>query len=250
MNTMNAVKEYTIHDIEALTEDEARLLAVCGEIIPNVKDDYTLYLVDFPGYFGYSCLVYADGHHIYHANDYQLHHNNKTKEQLRDYYIRKMDSILFTEAEIAETPKDYAEYKRKDEFLHNYYGMRRDYQSIFGSCERKPNSVFNHVSFGYYDHNDIHFVHHHAKLHIKLNEAVKRMDNNDQYWVEAFLTEMYNHEYGINWEADFDTLSAFGNLHYYDDARLEDYFDQLNFNDTQRNAYYKARNKYYDEADL
>ena len=252
MNTMNAVKNYTIREIESLTEKDARMFA--GEIIPNVKEDYTLYLVDFGGYFGYSCLVFADGHHIYYANDYQLHHSNKTKDELRDYYIRKMENTLFTDSEIAAIPKNYDEYHRKAEFLHNYYGMRRDHESIF--CiggepkDRKPNTVYNHVNWSYYDHSDIEFVHHHAQLYIALQQAVSKLKDDLEYWIGAFYSEMWNHEYSINWQAEFDTLSAFGNLHYCGDARLEDYFDQLHFNETQRNAYYAARNKYYAECDF
>ena len=60
---------------------------------------------------------------------------------------------------------------------------------------------------------------------------------------------MYNHEYYINWEADFDTLSAFGNIDYSEDATLESYFEQLGFNETQKKAYRAARKEYYKQVE-
>ena len=77
--------EYTIKDIEALTEAEAKALAL--ETL-EVKG-HTLYLVDFGGYFGYSCMVFKNDHHIYYANDYEIHYNGgyemepPTRNQLR-----------------------------------------------------------------------------------------------------------------------------------------------------------------------
>ena len=62
--------EYNIQTIEAMTETDTALMAL--EKL-NIKG-HTIYLVDFGGYFGYSCLVFLNGHHIHYANDYALHH--------------------------------------------------------------------------------------------------------------------------------------------------------------------------------
>ena len=59
---------------------------------------------------------------------------------------------------------------------------------------------------------------------------------------------MFNHEYSINWQADYDTLSVFGRITYKENATLTDYFDQLKFNDTQRLAYTAARKEYFSEC--
>lgn len=60
------MKEYTIRDIQAMTEADAATIALEKLDIKG----HTVYLVDFGGYFGYSCLVFKNGHHIYYANDY------------------------------------------------------------------------------------------------------------------------------------------------------------------------------------
>lgn len=62
----------------------------------------------------------------------------------------------------------------------------------------------------------------------------------------AVLYEMQNHEYGINWQADWDVMSCFGNVKYTDAAdELETYWDSLHWDDSQRRAYMDARREYF-----
>jgi hypothetical protein len=78
------------------------------------------------------------------------------------------------------------------------------------------------------------------------------MQDDYEYNKEAFLYEMRNHEYGINWQADYDVLSVFGNISYCGEScsnELENYFDQLKFSETRRRAYRDARRKYFAETD-
>ena len=49
------------------------------------------------------------------------------------------------------------------------------------------------------------------------------VSNNFEYQKAAFKHEMFNHEYSINWQADYDTLSAFGMIDYKSTATLDDY---------------------------
>ena len=121
------MKEYNIRIIESLTVSEAKALA---EETLTIKD-HTVYLVDFGGYFGYSAIVFFGDHHIYHANDYALHHNGKDKQWLRKWYIETMNHKLYTESEIVAPLRSYNEYTAKDNFLRNYYPMRVDYVSCF-----------------------------------------------------------------------------------------------------------------------
>ena len=61
---------------------------------------------------------------------------------------------------------------------------------------------------------------------------------------EAFLYEMQNHEYAINWTADYDVLSCFGPLTFAEENGAREYMDQLQFTDEQRRAYWLARRDY------
>lgn len=250
------MKNYTIDMIQAMTETDAAAIAL--EKL-DVKG-HTVYLVDFGGYFGYSCLVFKNGHHIYYANDYELHHKwrKATQKQLREVYVEKLGNILFTLEEIAYPLSDYAEYERRSRYLHNYYGMQEDNISLFDAGgtkqeveERKKKiatMIFNPVGFAYYTNAD--FVREHIALFQRLEAARDAMGDNFEYWKSAFKYEMANHEYAINWQADWDTLSAFGNIQYHghDENEVEQYFDELHFTETQRKAYWAARREYMREA--
>ena len=251
------MKEWNIRDIESITEEQAREMAI--ETM-EIKE-HNIYIVDFGGYFGYSRLVFKDGHHIYHANDYELHHRGDqwhkgmTKDELREWYISGANTKLFTEEEIADPLTDYDEYSRKSHFLHNYYGMRTDYVSIFGKVtdetqaefDRKTKTMtYNPVAFAYMP--DAEFVKHHIELRKTLEKAKENMSNNYDYLKSAYLYEMHNHEYGINWQADYDTLSCFGNIEYHG-TDLYAYFEELKFTDVQKRAYLDARRQYFKETE-
>lgn len=244
-----------IKDIEQIGEATAKLMAA-----ETVKvNGHDVYLVDFGGYFGYSCLVFLNGGYLHYANDYQLHHPGKDQAELRELYLRKMDSILFTEEQLLLPLASYDEYKRRSYYLHNYYGMQKENVSAFYiSCNKEEDDrhkelckekFFDPVGLAYYD--DKEFVQHHIDLHHALQKVEEKMRTDFEYQKSAFLYEMYNHEYGINWQADYDVLSVFGNIHYCRDDRneLADYFDQLGFSDLQRSAYMAARRQYFKEQD-
>lgn len=72
---MENKKDWNISNIEALTEAEAQTMAL--ETM-QIKE-HNIYFVDFVNAFGYSCLVFKNHHHIYYANDYELHHTEKTR---------------------------------------------------------------------------------------------------------------------------------------------------------------------------
>ena len=245
-------RKWSISNIESITEEEARAMAV--ETM-EIKE-HNVYFVDFEDAFGYSCLVFKNGHHIYFANDYKLHHTGvDTIEELKRVYIEKMNGILFTEAEIAEPLRDYDEYRRKNYYLHNYYGLQVDSVSAIhinpteefmaAFREQTKEMFYNPVSFSYMSDPD--FVEHHMKLLVLLQKAYKAASGDYEYLKSAFLYEMYNHEYGINWQADYDVLSCFGDVQYHGESTeaLEEYFAELNFTDKQRKAYMDARSQYF-----
>lgn len=251
---MTRTREYTISDIEAMTEADAAELALEKLDIKG----HTVYLVDFGGYFGYSCLVFKNGHHIRYANDYQLHHPGlKLGAGLRTWYIEEMNNKLFTEDEIAAPLKDYREYDCQFRYLRDFYGQSADHLSIFGDFsteakvkayeeKKKAYPYYSNIAFGWYA--DREFVEHLDELFNKLEAAKDAARDDFDYWKGAFKYEMGNHEYHINWQADYDTLSIFGNVRYHGDEEneVEQYFNELQFTDVQRRAYWAARKEYFE----
>lgn len=208
--------DYTIYEIEKLTYDQAKEIAI--ETL-NVKG-HDCFLIDFVGYFGYSILVFKNKKHIRYANDYELHHGwlvkEKGKEALREYYVKKLNEILFTEAELLEPVKDYDEYKRKDYFIRNYWIMRYDYLSIFGigkeACrefdkQKKFYPFYDQFSFCYV--NDEEIINEQEKYINNIESEYEKLKEDLDKFREMISYELANHEACITGEAD-DTLDALG----------------------------------------
>lgn len=253
--------------IEDMTEEQAAALA---EEVIMIKG-HTVYLADVGSYYNYSALVFLNGHHVHYADEHELHYHymdysqdpprptEPTREYLRARYIEKLNGKLFTEEEITGPVKDYDDYQAKDHYLRNYYSMQEDYITIFrinpskedeAEFKRRTASMtFSPISFAYFPRAE--FVRHQMELHEALEAQYKKAMEAPEQMKDAFLREMFNHEYGINWQADFDVLSAFGQIQYSrgPENEINDYFDQLNFTEEQRRAYMAARREYYRTAE-
>ena len=240
-------------EIRALSQTEAASIAIESMDIKG----YSVYFIDFGPLRGYSYLVYKNEHQI--TDDFGNLHAFILKEQglagLRKYYIDTLNTKLFTDEDIAEPLKSYDDYNQKSYFLHNYYAKQEDYISMFfiGSDEEREerhnktqDMIFNQVGFCYMDKSLSSFVEHHVELMNTLNAQRKNVNDNYDYQKSAFLYEMYNHEYGINWQGDWDVLSVFGTVSYEDtQTDLNKCFDSLKFTATQKRAYMDARAEYY-----
>lgn len=212
------MKEMNITGIEKLTYEEAKNNALESM---NIKD-HDCFLIDFGGYFGYSILVFKNGKHIYHVNDYELHHRHLVKENGRDalraYYIREMNEKLFTDAEMMEEPSSYDEYEKKNHFLRNYHIMRYEHETIFfiGTDAERENRqkrieknypYYNPVSFCYVSDPEIIDI---QKKYLRvLKNAYKQFQNDSEIFREMIRKELANHEACITCDYT-DALDALG----------------------------------------
>lgn len=247
------MKSLSIKEIEALTL--AEVMEMKNEHV--VINEHDIYFVDFGGYFGYSALVFKDGAHIYYANDYELHHKGRSKEELKAWYMETLPNKVFTDEDLAVV-KNYTDYERKDYFLRNYYIQRIPYETAFHIyhnereekefAEKVKDKYYNPISFCYVDQKYKGFCERQKELLEKL-KAAKEASSNDnfEYWKEAFLYEMFNHEYGIAWDNDYNVISCFASIGY-NNITLEQCFDDAKFTEVQRKAYRAARNEYYKTA--
>lgn len=212
------MKKMNIKEIESLTLEEAKNIALENLTIK----DHDCFFVDFEGYFGYSILVFKNGKHIYHANDYELHHHwlmkEKGRDALREHYIREMNEKLFTDAEMMEEPSSYDEYEKKNHFLRNYHIMRYEHETIFfigTDAEReerqrkieKDYPYYNSISFRYVSDPEIIDT---QKKYLKiLQNAYKHLQNNLEVFREMVRKELANHEACITCDYT-DALDALG----------------------------------------
>ena len=239
---------YTITDIENMTENEAKEMAEETAVIKG----FNIYFINFPGYFGYSYLVFKNGHHIHYANDYELHHKSiaceKGIEGLRMYYLGLLYTKLYEDDEFVKPLSSYDEYEAKRYFLQNYYAMQVDRVSMFhifkNEEEEKEHErliegmILDPVGYCYV--NDKDFVKHHVELFEALKKAKADTVNNYEYQKNAFIHELYNHEYQVTAD-DEAVLTAFGLSFRKSYRTLGECFDALKFTPVQRQAYLDAR---------
>lgn len=60
-------------------------------------------------------------------------------------------------------------------------------------------------------------------------ELRKMMEDDKEFCREAFEYEMWNHEYPINWEGDYDVCSCFGHVEFDECKEAFDYLTELGF---------------------
>ncbi len=203
------MKNYNIDDIEKLTIEEARQMALDTM---EIKEHECIF-VDFGGYFGYSVLVFKNGKHIHYADDFELHHDyivkENEKEALKQWYIELLNHKLFTEAELLEEVTSYDEYEKKTYFLRNYWIMRYDYLSIFGGGDNaKPDFPFyDPVSFCYVA--DEKIIKTQTEIMEHLEAAYEKLKNNAETFREMVSSELANHEACITCDYT-DALGALG----------------------------------------
>ena len=247
MNSEN--RTWDIHSIESLTESEAQAMAI--ETL-TIKE-HTVYMVDFGGYFKYSALVFHSGRHIYYANQYELHFKDYTREALRSRFIEILNNKLYTDEEITGPLHSYNEYNAKADFIRNYYPMRREHISNFfigPESERQKilkkteSMLFSPLAMAWFEPKERPFVDHMHALYRALAAVRTSMESDPEYLKTAILYEMHNHEYGINWQGNWDVLSCFGPIRYNENDNPLPYFDQLGWTDSQRAAFWSARRQY------
>lgn len=248
-----------IYEIEKLTEKEVEKIALEKmEYKKMFEFPYMIYFADLGEYFGYSMIVFWNGKQLKGANDYELHHPGKTKEELKEWYVKSLETKLFS-MEDFETCKNYDDLQVKEYFIRNrikemfshysmfFIGSDKEREERKKEIEKKGFKYLSAIGFCYYD--DIYPIELEKKLLKSLYQANEKNKKTPEYWKNAFLKQMYNHEYCYNWQADFDVLSAFGNIQWKGESENEinDYFDQLNMGVMEKQAYLDARKQYFKE---
>ena len=251
--------------IDNITKKQAEELSID---IMTIKGYEVLFPI-IEDYQGLCAIAYKNGHQIY--SSVALNHKPYGKEipsteKLKKIYIKELRRKLYTEKELTKV-KNYDDYSLKSYFLHNYYGKERDHLSMFAINgktieqradyytldaivdERLPEyPVKNPVGFCFMRAEDADFVKHQIKLVAILEKAKEESEQSEEYMVNAFYYEMGNHEYCINWQADWDVCSCFGECKYGEDKSYVDYLTEMGKANLIP-AYQKAKQKHFEDAE-
>ena len=195
----------TIEEIENLTYDEAKEIAI--EVM-EIKGHECIF-AELGKHFGYSVLVFKNEHHIYYANDYELHHDCKEhgKEGLKELYINEMKNKLYTDDELLKEAQTYREYREKVYFLRNYWIMQYDHVSACYIGKEQKEKIekakknfpfYNHVSFCYVA--DEKIIETQKKYFEHLQSAYEKLKANDETFREMIYYELANHEACYTWD--------------------------------------------------
>jgi len=203
-----------IKEIESLTIEELESFKKEGKAELLIIKEHNCYLVDLGEYFGYSVLVFKNNKHIYYANDYQLHHSNKSIEELKEWYIKTLNNKLFTELELMEDVQNYNEYKNKDNYVRSYWKMQFDYVSIFyiGKPDEEQEKAKNEMlycpaCFCYV--NDRNIIDKSNKFITHLEKSYNKAQENTEIFRKMISYELSNHEACIT--CDYrDALDSLG----------------------------------------
>ena len=248
-------RKINIQEIESWNEKQFREL-YDGEYEVVIVKGFRIHLVDLGDeYFKYSKIVFApNGNQVRYANDYELHHETMTREEMREWYLKTARSALFTEAELEQPLKSYDDYKRRRRFITELlpFCAKYGYFTVFRICrndqeereyeeEKAGYPICCPPAFCFFKQEDQAFAEHITELFVRLCQQEADTANNYEYMFNAFWYELGNHEYQINWQGDWDVLSVWGEIKWRgEDANIEEYFDELGFTGVQRRAYRDA----------
>lgn len=229
------MRDITIKDVENMNKNDMAIWEAYGEAEHIIIKEHDCYLVDLEGYLGYSILIFKNGRHINYANDYELHHHNRKKEELRDLYIKEAKEKLFTESELLDTVKSYREYHNKYRYLMSYWTKQFDCISMWHIGDRNTEEE-ERISkmfpcrklFTYFPDKDLCDKANGIATH--LDESMDALILNPDTFLEMVAYELANYEAGYTQDYR-DALSALGlefdNLNEWQKAIVERELDKL-----------------------
>lgn len=144
----------------------------------------------------------------------------------------------------------YKEYKEKEQAEFNKLPIfwafsQRQFKEEMEKRGLTENDTDKLYSFGdmggFYLKTDAQIIRDYFDRPNELPELMK-----DQVFAEdAFLYEMRNHEYHINWQADWDVCSCFGHCKYEEGKGGLSYLQEMGYGTETMVAYQIARQKFY-----
>lgn len=192
--------EWKTVTIESATENMIKCMTSDTEKIKG----HDCYFVDFGGHFGYSVCVFYNGHHIYYADDFELHHKTMEKSELRDYYVKKMNAILYDDADLLSPLKSYVDLENRRRYMMNYYPMRQNYMSGFqifhDDSEREEYGKKQQTEYPYLCNDCFSFFAEKSFVEKieSINKEIKKLQeatsSDVEFWKKAFYDEFFNYE--------------------------------------------------------
>lgn len=116
-----------------------------------------------------------------------------------------------------------------------------------GLKETDTDKIYSLGAGGFYLRSDAEII----KAHFNKPDELKTLMQDKEFAVSAFYYEMGNHEYHINWEADWDVCNCFcfKELEYEEQKTYIDYLTEDGYDDKVIGYYREAKSKFLKDAD-
>ena len=115
-------------------------------------------------------------------------------------------------------------------------------------CEKlggkEPKDFYRGPAGSFYLKEDAHIIHEWLDKPDPLSGLMKDYE----FAYDAFLYEMGNHEYHINWQADYDVINCFTKVDY-DEGEEKGYLELTGWEPQTKKAYLDARKEFYRQCD-
>ena len=137
--------------------------------------------------------------------------------------------------ELLEKFPTYEEYKRikQEEFnaLPIFFAFSNDqFRTAMekrGLTEKDTDKIYSFGMGGFYLRSDAQII----RDYMNKEDEIEELMNIPSFAVSAFEYEMHNHEYGINWQGDYDVCNCFVACSYGDTKDFTDYLDEAGHSD-------------------
>ena len=147
----------------------------------TVKDVFRVYFyaVDF-GYSKaiYMSVYYLTNRRIYDLSDYLNGESKLTSDDVINNLLQNAAATLFTDEEICSPCKTMAEYRKREQYLCDYY-IGQVINAIYGPIystnfdKRYVCPIYDPISYRYVQLKDRDFVNHHVWLAMQLKKTIK-----------------------------------------------------------------------------
>lgn len=146
----------------------------------TVKDVFRVYFHAVG--FGYSkninmSVYYLTNQRIYNLSDYLNAKSKLTRDDVINNLLQNAAAVLFTDEEICSPCKTMAEYRKREQYLCDYYIRQviNAYGPIYNDFldKRYVCSIYDPISYRYVQLKDRDFVNHHVWLAMQLKKTIK-----------------------------------------------------------------------------
>lgn len=147
----------------------------------------------------------------------------------------------------------YTEYKSKRQAEFNslpiFWAFSKEQFRVEmekrGLSEKDTGMIYTLGGGGYFLKSDEEII----EKFMNTPDELPSLMNDTNFAQSAFYYEMANHEYHINWQADYDVCSCFGDCEYEEGKEYHDYLKEMGYGDDVVKAYTRARRKFLCDAD-